>query len=109
MRSSEAEWSPEQERRERESFVVLQHLYTLSDANPAESLPSGRIRDALGFSEPGFGELVEHLATVGYVTRIGGGSLLSITPAGAEYIERLAWRRRSVRAPPAEPPPLPES
>lgn len=108
MNSNEREPSRDQERRERESFVVLQHAYTLSDADPSASLPYARLGEDLGFAEPHFGDLVAHLVGVGYLARVGAGSLLSITPAGIDYIERLAWRRRSVRTAPQRPLPFPE-
>ena len=86
-------------RKERESFVALQHLYNLGGAGAGEASLCSRIERDLGFERGACTELVEHLVHVGYVATSGLGEHLSITPAGIAYIEQLARRRRSVRAP----------
>lgn len=94
---------PKAVRRERESFIVLQHLHNLRGEATDEARLCSRVERDLGFEPGACAELVEHLVRVGFATTSGPGDHLWITPAGAEYIERLAWRRRSVRAPaPAE-------
>jgi hypothetical protein len=87
-------------RKERESFIVLQHLYTLADADPKHAVQCSRIAADLGFHRTGCGPLVEHLISVGCLAWATPGHEVSITPMGVDYIERLAWRRRTVRAPP---------
>jgi hypothetical protein len=88
------------ERRERESFIVLQYVYTLTDASADVSVPCARIAADLGYRESGCGELIEHLVYVGHLAWVRPGLTISITPGGIEYIQQLAWRRRSVRLPP---------
>ena len=86
------------ERRERDSFVLLQHVYTVTEGSPTEVVRGRRIAEELCFANDEIGELIEHLVRVGYFSRCSGdGDPISITPLGAEYIERLAWRRRTVR------------
>jgi hypothetical protein len=84
-------------RQERESFVVLQHVYTLSDADAGVPVPLARVSGELGFEQRRFAPLLEQLIAVGYVAPIAGGSYAVITSEGVAYIEQLAWRRRSVR------------
>lgn len=84
-------------RMERESFVVLQHMYTLSGGDDGAAVALPRVSGELGFEAPRFTRLIDHLAAVGHVSPIAGGTFAAITAAGVDYIERLAWRRRSVR------------
>lgn len=89
----------EAERGERESFILLQHAYTLSEGESGVAIPADRLGHELGFGADQLAALVRHLERVGYLAVEGGGRRAAVSPAGVEYIERLAWRRRSVRAP----------
>lgn len=87
----------EVERRERESFILLQHAYTLAEANPEAILSGAHMVDDLGFARDAGLRLIEHLVREGYFTDHGTGPRISISRQGIEYIERFAWRRRSIR------------
>lgn len=87
----------EAERRERESFILLQHAYTLAEGSPEATLSGAQMADALGLPQDEARRLIEHLVWEGYFTDLGAGPRISIARQGIEYIERLAWRRRSVR------------
>jgi hypothetical protein len=86
----------ELERLERDSFVYLQHVYTISERDPAARQSGSRMNKDLGFTPDRGAMLLDHLIGTGYLA--GHGPMISITPEGVDYIERLAWRRRSVRA-----------
>jgi hypothetical protein len=85
------------EQRERECFHLLQRLYTLTEGNTAEAHSGWTLGAELGFDERETRELVDHLVWSGCVTCEGDELLLGLTPGGIDYIERLAWRRHSVR------------
>lgn len=87
----------EEIRRERQSFILLQHLYTLTDADPAVAASTHRAALDLGFPPVEIAALVRHLSEAGYLVRARGDTARCIPTAGAAYIERLARRRRSVR------------
>lgn len=86
----------EAEQRERESFILLQHVYTVTEADPGRSVISSTIARDLGFSEAEASELIEHLGGLGYFEEHSDRELGMSTKA-IEYIEGLAWRRHSVR------------
>lgn len=88
-------------RKERELYIVLQHLHTISDADPAEAVLCSRIALDLGFRKENCAALLEFLIRSGYARRRGNGHHVAITPAGVEYVQRLAWQRRLVGAPEA--------
>lgn len=82
-------------RAEREAFVLLQHLYTLGDADPKAWMGTEQVGRELDFSADEMEALISELARSGYVSRIG--SAIAITLAGIDYIDRVARRRRSIR------------
>ena len=85
----------ETERRERDRFVVLQHLYTIEEE--CTGIPVRRIADDLGLSQCTAEEIVEHLIAAGYLIWVDGSACICPSRHGREYIESLAWRRRSLR------------
>ena len=89
------------EREERNTFVLLQHAYTLAEADPEVRLSGWHLGDALGLPREEAGRLIRHLVWHGYLEERGAGPEVSVTPQGVDYIERLAWRRQSVRVPEA--------
>ena len=97
MREQETELEEERIRKERESFIVLQHVYTLADADPSHVMQCSRVAADLGFHRAGCGQLIEHLVSAGCLAWATPGVEVSIPPTGIAYIERLAWRRRTVR------------
>ena len=82
--------------RDRNSFILLQHLYTLSDSDRSLVFDTYRIGADLGFTRGTTADLVVHLAAAGCVHIGLGGTEISISTAGIRYLES-AWRRRSVR------------
>lgn len=87
----------EAERQERNSFILLQHAYTLASAHPAAVLSGTQMAVDLGFAREEALPLIELLVREGYFTDRGVGPRISISQQGIQYIERLAWRRRTVR------------
>ena len=83
------------ERRERDSFLLLLHLYSLSEGTLVE-LPGDQVARDLGFEQREVRRLVHHLEVGGYVRSLLG-ERVSITTQGMDYIERGARRRHSVR------------
>jgi hypothetical protein len=85
----------EAERHERNSFIVLQHVYTITTERPG--FPPHRIADDLALARGEAAEIIGHLIDIGFLERLPGSLAIRLTPQGSDYIERLAWRRRSVR------------
>jgi hypothetical protein len=109
-RSSERNWSrdrdnwhdergrsPQVERLERDSFILLQHVYTLTGANCGAPVNAGRAGADLGFAQEETSRLVWYLSWVGYMKESAAGPHLSIAEEGIDYLERGAGRRHSVR------------
>jgi hypothetical protein len=85
------------ERQERDAFLVLYHIFSVTAANPDVELAAETLARDLAFERPDITLLVDHLALCGCVRcQLEGG--LSITPDGIDYIGQAAGRRRSVRA-----------
>ena len=97
---------PELERLERDSFILLQHVYTVTGADPAVAVNGSRVGQELGFAEEEASRLIHYLNWVGYMKQSAAGPHLSIAPGGVEYLEREAGRRHSVRAPTDQPLPI---
>ena len=93
-------------RAEREAFVLLQHLYTLGDADPQAWMGTEQVGRDLDFSAEEMDTLISELSRSGYVSRIG--SAIAITLSGIDYIDRVARRRRSIRGVVVARPPGPE-
>jgi hypothetical protein len=90
------ESSPRTMQRDRNSFIFLQHLHTLTESNPSVVMNAYRIGADLGFSEAVTGDLLTHLSEAGCVYVGRDRSDVSISAVGVRCIEQ-AWRRRSVR------------
>lgn len=89
---------PELERLERDSFILLQHVYTVTGADPAMPVNGTRVGNDLGFAPDEASRLIHYLNWVGYMKESAAGPHLSLAPEGIEYLERRAGRRHSVRA-----------
>lgn len=85
------------EQTERNSFVLLQHVHSISGGNPNLEMLGSRVGDQLGFEREETERLIQYLVEQKYLQKRTVGTLISITTAGATYLEQLAWRRRSVR------------
>lgn len=97
MTSRRRKRNPTEERHERDRFVLLQHIYTLTQATPGTLLPERRIWEALAFSETEALPLLKSLRWAGYLEEDVGGFRIGVTRKGIDYIERHAGRRQSVR------------
>jgi Mn-dependent DtxR family transcriptional regulator len=86
------------EKLERDSFVFLQHMYTLSDGAPERVTAWERVAADLQFPRQHAHRIVEHLSTA-ELLRSPDGLRVWLTELGCDYIERLAWRRNTVRIP----------
>lgn len=85
---------------ERDSYILLQHVYTLTGADPRVPVSLTRAGGDLGFAPQEASRLVHHLNRVGYMRESATGLHLSLAPAGIDYLERNAGRRHSVRSDP---------
>jgi DNA-binding IclR family transcriptional regulator len=87
----------EEERRERNRFLLLQHAATLAEADPTVTLAGERLWRDLGFSLSEGHPLIRSLVRAGYLVERGAGPQVSLAPQAIEYLERRAGRRRTVR------------
>jgi Mn-dependent DtxR family transcriptional regulator len=89
------ERNQEVERRERLRYEVLERLYVL--AGEGSETAVGTAATELSLEEQGFASMVHDLELLGYLERTERGARCRLTPRGIEYLQRGAWRRRSVR------------
>ena len=99
--------SPEVERLERDSFILLQHAYTVTGATAGLPVNGTRLGHDLGFAEDEASRLINYLNWIGYLKESAAGPHLSLAPEGIEYLEHRAGRRHSVRAPGDQSVPIP--
>lgn len=93
---------PAAERQERESFLLLLHVFNLTAGDEAAVLSEVALERDLASDAATVQRSIDHLSGCGYLSwRPDGG--LAITRAGAEYVMRRAGERHSVRD--AAPPP----
>ncbi len=85
------------EQTERNSFVLLQHVHSISGGNRNLEMLGSKVGDQLGFEREETERLIKYLVQQKYLQNRTVGTLISITPEGVTYLEQLAWRRRSVR------------
>lgn len=86
------------EEKERLSFIILQHVYSLSeDPEAEEALRLGRIATDLDIAPPELVQLIAHLTYVGFLHWESTGRPIGITRKGTDYIDTLAHRRHSLR------------
>ncbi len=86
----------EAKRKERLGFIVLQHIHTLTDEAAGALLPELIATDlAINLGETR--ELLTALVDQGFVAWDGGNGTALSTREGANYVLRVAGRRRSVR------------
>ena len=94
---------PEVQRLERDSFILLQHAYTVTEADPCVPVNAARLGAELGFAEAEVCRLVDYLSWVGYLKQSAAGPHLSLASEGIHYLEEGAGRRQTVRASEAAP------
>lgn len=93
-------------RLERESFILLQHAYTLAQGDSPCGVNPHRLSCDLCFDDVETERLVRYLSWLGYLRESPTGPHLVLSPLGIEYLEHACGRRRSVRAGSREVPPL---
>ncbi len=101
--SQERRESPPDERQalrrlERESFILLQHAYTLAQDDSTGGVNPHRLSNDLCFGDVETERLVRYLSWLGYLRESPTGPHLVLSPSGVEYLEHACGRRRSVRA-----------
>lgn len=89
---------PEREALERNSYILLQHLHSVTGGNPRILAHLWRLGDALGMQRAEVEEAADFLAEQHFCAFPTSGPLIAITTDGVKYLEHDAWRRRSVRA-----------
>jgi hypothetical protein len=87
---------------DRDRYVILLHLYTISQTGPVGHLGIERIASDLGLLEVRCIALLRSLESGGYIAHTFGDRV-TVTTRGCEYIEKLAGRRRSLRMRPERP------
>jgi hypothetical protein len=86
------EWGEEQLR-----YRILRTVYDLTDGRCEASVTQTSIGAALDLRYEDLFRVVNFLSAHDYLATVGDGSNLCITRQGADYIETVAGRRRSVR------------
>jgi hypothetical protein len=75
---------PEVERLERDSFILLQHVYTMTGASPEVPVNAARVGIDLGFAEEETSRLVRYLNWVGFMKESAAGPHLSLAEEGID-------------------------
>ena len=95
------------EEKERISFILLQHVYSLACEGQGVLVPS-KIASDLALPAAEVVQLIAHLTYQGFLEWEGTGRPVGISQKGVDYIERLAHRRRTLRLPCPDIAPVPE-
>ncbi len=85
------------EREERQRYRVLAWIYQVVGENCETPAEAGEVADEMGLSRDDVVRAIAHLARQGYLRHAGAESRACLTEKGVEYLQRGAWRRRSVR------------
>lgn len=85
--------------KDRDRYVVLLHLYSLTEGDSAPSVTPQKIMRDLALSVGYADSLLRELIKVGFV-RLGAEDRLVLTSQAVRYIEKEAGRRRSIRLTP---------
>ena len=78
-------------------YEVLAAVYAGCGGEVGCTLPVSTFTEELGIWREELFRVLEFLDRKGYLAYHGAGPLVSITRKGADYIERSAGKRRSVR------------
>jgi hypothetical protein len=87
----------EEEGLERDRYIVLLHVYTLTWVGPTPSLTSERIIQDLGFTRSRGNLILHGLMLEEYLQYATTGEGVVLTRRGVDYIEHAAGRRHSLR------------
>jgi hypothetical protein len=98
---------PAAEEKERLSFILLQHVYSLACEGDGLLVPT-KIAADLALPPDQVVQLIAHLTYEGFLDWEGTGRPVGITQKAIDYIDRLALRRRSLRLPCPDVAPAPE-
>ena len=95
------------EEKERVSFILLQHVYSLA-CEGRGVVAVGRLASDLGLPVGFAVQVVAHLTYADFLAWEGTGRPVGITEKGVQYIERLGHRRHPLQLPIPEAAPEPE-
>ncbi len=87
----------EQESWEQRRYTLLEQLYLLTGENCEHAVSPEELERELDTAAAIPVPLIEDLVRLGYVQYSGTGSKICITANGIKYLQRDAWRRRSIR------------
>ena len=90
---------PPEWQQERFRYRVLRSIYDFAGASATRIVSDVEMTSALDADAEELFEALDYLDQDGYLICAGGRRRICITPVGIAYIERLAGRRRSIRAP----------
>lgn len=88
---------PEEEDWERRRYAFLEQLYLLTGDNCERGVSPGEVEVHLETSVAAHVREVEDLVRLGYVQHVGSGGEICITEKGIGYLQKDAWKRRSIR------------
>jgi DNA-binding IclR family transcriptional regulator len=97
MQQDEHETSERQQREERMRYEVLLMLYRAAGGIPEEVVNAWSFSTDLGVWRAEVFRVIEWLERQGLVRYHGAGPAVSITPAGAAYLESHSNRRSTLR------------
>ncbi len=87
----------EQESWEQRRYALLEQLYLLTGENCERAVSPEQIETELDTAAAIPAPLIEDLVRLGYVRPRGTGKEICLAEKGVKYLQRDAWRRRSVR------------
>ncbi len=87
----------EQMNRERHRYAVLEQLYLLTGEDCEHAVSPGEIETQMEMPAATQLPVVRDLVRMGYMQYAGSGGNICLTEKGVRYLQKDAWRRRSVR------------
>jgi len=85
------------EEHERRRYELLERIYLLTGTNCQRGVYVQEITEQFGGGSAADAALADDLVRLGLLRRLGQQPHLCITRRGVEFMQRRAWRRRSVR------------
>jgi hypothetical protein len=89
----------DEERREHIRYDFLERVYLLVGANCDAGVSREEIEEQFGHIGTDPLMLVSELASLGYLRLTEHPQVVCLTRQGIEYLQRDAWRRRTIRMP----------
>ncbi|CAN5829999.1 hypothetical protein BH23GEM3_BH23GEM3_03430 [soil metagenome] len=90
-RDLEAEW------REQRRYALLERLYLLTGDDCSAVVYDRQMEAELGVPGEEAASLTDELIQLRYLAHIGEGQQVCITEKGLAFLQKGAWRRRSIR------------